>query len=207
VDVAMYDGILAFCERIVPQYSYTGEVPALEGNAHPSLCPFGIFPASDGHVSIACPGDSFWAILCNEMERPELIEDERFLHNYNRVQHMDATLGIISEWSRGFSKHELMEKLGGKIPFGPVQDAQDLFADPHVEARHMLSDLDHPRANRKYKVTNTPIKMTRTQGGVRSRAPLLGEHSESILRQFGFDDGEIRDLVAANVVQQYSQDK
>ena len=161
VDVAMYDGILAFCERIVPQYSYTGEVPTLEGNAHPTLCPFGIFPAKDGHVSIACPGDNFWAILCSEMGRPELIDDEKFLHNYHRVQHMDEVLDIISGWSKHHTKHELAERLGGRIPFGPVQDAKDLFADPHVAARRMLADLDHPGAAHKYKVTDTPITRAR----------------------------------------------
>lgn len=203
VDVAMYDGILALCERIVPQYSYTGEVPGLEGNAHPTLCPFGIFPAKDGFVSIACPGDNFWAILCQEMGRPELIEAEKFLHNYDRVRNMDETLAIISDWSKHLTKEELKHRLGGKIPFGPVQDAKDLFADPHVAARNMLSDVEHPQANRKYKVTNTPIKMTKTQGGIHSRAPLLGEHTESVLKRFGFSDSEIKNLVDGNVVQQY----
>ncbi|MBD3648666.1 MAG: CoA transferase, partial [Pseudomonadales bacterium] len=203
VDVAMYDGILAFCERIVPQYSYTGEVPALEGNAHPTLCPFGIFPAKDGFVSMACPGDNFWAILCEEMGREELIEDEKFLHNYHRVQNMDETLEIIGEWSKQFTKEELKQKLGGKIPFGPVQDAKDLFADPHVNARNMLADVEHPKASRKYKITNTPIKMTKTQGGVHSRAPLLGEHTRDILEQFGYSDEEIEKLLKGNIIQQF----
>ena len=61
VDVAMYDAMLAFCERIIYQYSYTGEVPGPEGNAHPLLCPFGLFPVRDGLVAIACPMDQFWA--------------------------------------------------------------------------------------------------------------------------------------------------
>ena len=69
VDVGMYDAILALCERIVYQHSYDGTVPGPEGNSHPLLCPFGLFPASDGWVSIACPRDHFWKILAENMGR------------------------------------------------------------------------------------------------------------------------------------------
>ncbi len=201
LDVAMYDAVLAFCERIVPQYSYTGEVPGLEGNAHPALCPFGVFPASDGHVSIACPGDNFWALLCQEMAREDLIADERFAHNYNRVQAREETLRIVSEWTRQFTKQELAEKLGSKLPFGPVQNAQELFDDPHVAARDMLALVDHPGTGRQYHVPNTPIKMTRTPGGVHTRAPLLGEHTSAILTGYGLSEDEISDLKAKNIIQ------
>lgn len=201
LDVAMYDAVLAFCERIVPQYSYTGEVPGLEGNAHPTLCPFGIFPAKDGYVSIACPGDQFWATLCREMGREELIEDERFLHNYDRVQHSDETLDIVGSWTRQFTKDELKDRLGGRIPFGPVQNAADLFADPHVAARDMLVAVEHPRAAKQYHITNTPIKMSSTQGGVNQRAPLLGEHTRDILGQFGLDGDEVAALFEEHTVE------
>lgn len=201
VDVAMYDAVMSFCERIIPQYSFTGEVPGLEGNAHPALCPFGIFPARDGHVSIACPGDNFWAILCIEMGRKELIEDERFIHNYNRVQNMQETLSIVGEWTCQRSKKELASLLGGKVPFGPVQNAKDLFEDPHVEARNMLTAVDHPGTAKKYQITDTPIKMTKTQGGIRTRAPLLGEHTEEILKTFGYESEEIQHLRNSHVIQ------
>jgi crotonobetainyl-CoA:carnitine CoA-transferase CaiB-like acyl-CoA transferase len=201
LDVAMYDAILAFCERIVPQYSYTGEVPGLEGNAHPTLCPFGIFPASDGFVAIACPGDKFWAILCREMGCEALIDDERFRTNYDRVQHRDETLPIVEAWTKDFSKADLRERLGGKIPFGPVQDAKELFEDPHVTAREMLVALEHPKADRKYHVTNTPIKMTATQGGALRRAPLLGEQTREVLGRFGFSDDEIERFFKNETVQ------
>ncbi|MDP6316821.1 MAG: CoA transferase [Pseudomonadales bacterium] len=201
IDVAMYDAVLAFCERIVPQYSYTGEIPSLEGNAHPTLCPFGIFPAEDGFVSIACPGDNFWALLCTEMGREELITDEKFHHNYNRVQSMEETLQLVSDWTRLHTKKELAQKLGSKLPFGPVQDAKDLFEDPHVAAREMLVAVDHPGAEKQYHIPNTPIKMTKTKGGVRTRAPLLGEHTDIILKDYGLNEEQIAELRAKNIIQ------
>ncbi len=201
LDVAMYDGILAFCERIVPQYSYTGEVPGLEGNAHPTLCPFGIFPAVDGFVAIACPGDPFWAILCKEMGREELIEEERFLHNYHRSQNNDECVAIINAWTQQYTKAELAEKLGGRIPFGPVQNAAEVFEDPHVSAREMLVAVEHPKADRPYHIPNTPIKMTSTDSGVYRRAPLLGEHTDQVLDRYGFSTDEIRALHEQSIIE------
>ncbi|MBV1906326.1 MAG: CoA transferase [Pseudomonadales bacterium] len=201
LDVAMYDAVLAFCERIVPQYSYTGEIPGLEGNAHPQLCPFGIFPASDGFVAIACPGDNFWVILCTEMNRKDLIADERFSSNYRRVQNMHVIVSIINDWTQQFSKQELSKKLGSRIPFGPVQNAQEIFEDAHVVARNMLVPLEHPGVDEKYFVTNTPIKMTKTPGGVRHRAPLLGEHTDEILKEYGLTQEQIADLRDKNIIQ------
>ncbi len=201
VDVAMYDAILALCERTVPTYSYTGVVQGLEGNAHPSLCPFGIFPAADGCVAIACPGENFWKALCIEMEKPELIDDEKFHRNYHRSQNMDETIKIVSDWTIQYTKKELVSRLGGKLPFGPVQDTQELFNDPHVEKRKMLTLVDHPGSGKQYHVTNTPIKMTKTQGGVYRRAPLLGEHTDQVLTAIGYSMEEIADLVDKNIIQ------
>jgi len=200
LDVAMYDAVLAFCERIVPQYSYTGEIPGLEGNGHPALCPFGVFPAKDGYVSIACPRDHFWALLCGEMDRDELIEDKRFKYNHNRVEFMEETLQVVSDWTRQLTKKELAEKLGSKLPFGPVQNAKDLFEDPHVAARDMLTLVEHPGTNKKYHITNTPIKMTKTPGGVRTGAPLLGEHTDDILKSYGLSEDQITELRNKNIV-------
>ncbi len=206
VDVAMYDAILAMCERTVPHYSYTGQVQGLEGNAHPTLCPFGIFPASDGFVAIACPGENFWTALCKEMDRSDLIDDKKYRRNYNRSQNMDELIAIISNWTDKYSKDELTIKLGGKLPFGPVQDTADLFKDPHVEKRNMFALVDQPGTDRRFHITNTPIKMTKTQGGVRQRAPLLGEHTEAVLKAIGYTESQILALIEDNVVQQHKND-
>ncbi|MCB1645599.1 MAG: CoA transferase [Pseudomonadales bacterium] len=200
VDVAMYDAILAFCERMVPQYSFEGVVPGPVGNAHGALCPFGTFPASDGYVAIACPGDNFWRLLCEEMGRPELIEDERFRRNYHRTQHQEACVALISDWTRQFTRKELASKLGGKIPFGPVQNVKDIFEDPHVAVRHLLAEVEQPGSATPVHIPDTPIKMTRTPGGVRRRAPLLGEDTDSVLRRYGLTDDQIADLRARKIV-------
>ena len=95
LDVAMYDGMVSLCERIVYQQSYTGRSPHPEGNHHPILCPFGTFPARDGQVTIGCPRDSFWVELTGIMERPELAADPRFRTNNDRLAHRAATVALV----------------------------------------------------------------------------------------------------------------
>jgi len=200
VDVAMYDAVLAFCERIVCQHSYVGDVPLPEGNAHPLLCPFGLFPAKDGDVAIACPGDRFWTVLVRAMGREDMIEDERYRSNWVRTQHAEEVIAIVSEWTVQHSKSELSAILGGEIPFGPVNDVSDIFADPHVAARAMLADVEQPGIERQVSVAGTPIKMTQTPGGVRQRAPLLGEHTDDVLLKAGYSKSEVAALRTEGVV-------
>ncbi|MGC8201326.1 CaiB/BaiF CoA transferase family protein [Aliiroseovarius sp. PTFE2010] len=201
VDVGMYDSVLAVCERIVYQHSYFGENPGPEGSSHPLLCPFGLFPTTDGHVAIACPRDHFWAILAEEMGQPDLADDPRFKTNEARVKHREATQEIVGEWTSRQSKKQIMDRLGGRIPLGPVNRAADIFADPHVAARKMLTSVEQPGADgRKVQIVDTPIHVLETPGGIRSRGPLLGEHTDRVLSEIGYDPDEITELHAAGVI-------
>ncbi len=200
IDVAMYDAMLAFCERIVYQYSYTHAVPGPEGNGHQLLCPFGLFPAKDGLVAIACPLDHFWTKLCEAMGRPELGGDDRYRTNTQRVRHAAEVIELLSAWTKEKTKAELTAVLGGLLPFGPVNTASDIFGDPHLAVRNMLAEVEQPGIDRKVTIANTPIRMTATQGGVRARSPLLGEHTDAVLTAAGYSMAEIRALKAAGAV-------
>lgn len=184
VDVAMYDGVLAMCERIVPVYSYTGEVPGPQGNAHPQFCPFGIFPASDGYVSIAAPTNNHWRALCEIIGRDDLGLDDRYKNVVVRIQHRDEVISLLSDWTREHTKKEIVGALGGKVPVGPVNSVEDIVADPHTTARAMLAEVEQPGMDRPVLVPNSPIKLTRTPAGVRRRAPLLGEHTDEVLQEW-----------------------
>lgn len=200
VDVAMYDGIVALCERIVYQYSYTGKSPVPEGNQHPILCPFGTFPARDGQVTIGCPRDSFWVELASIMGRPELAQDPRFLTNNDRLANRGETVRIVEEWTSARTKAEIQAALGSRVPFGPVNTAADIYADPHINARHMLAEVEHPGSASPVTIASTPIRMTATQGGVQTRAPLTGEHTDMVLGAIGYSEQEIAALKASGAV-------
>lgn len=187
VDVSMVDSVLALCERIVQQHSYTGAVPAPEGNHHPFLCPFGLFRAHDGWVALGCPNDGFWRALTKIIGRPAMADDPRYGTNPLRIQHRGDVIHLIEEFTRRHTKKELMTILGGHVPFGPVYNVQDIFADPHFRAREMLVSLEHPGRAEPVEVAGVPVKLTDTPGGVYRRAPLLGEHTGEVLAGLGLD--------------------
>lgn len=192
VDVAMYDAILALCERVVYQHSIAGLVPRPEGNGHPFFSPFGLYPASDGWVTIACPNDGFWATLARIMDRADLVEDERTKLKVARAKHARFVNDLVADWTRSRTKAELARLLGGHVPFGPVQTVKDIFDDPHVRARGMLAEVPHPGADTPTIVAGTPIHLSATPGGVKFRAPYLGEHTREILSEVGYSDADIR---------------
>ncbi|MDX2159635.1 MAG: CoA transferase [Hyphomicrobiaceae bacterium] len=197
VDVAMVDGVLALCERIVFQHSIEGTVPGPEGNSHPLLCPYGLFPAKDGWVAIGCPHDEFWRLLVRTIGMPQLADDPRYRTTPDRLARRTEVEGAVSAWTSVRTKAEIAAVLGTKIPFGPVLRADEIFADEHTRARGMLAEVDLPGVpDHPVTIAGTPIKMTVTPGGVRHRAPLTGEHTARILADFGYSEAEIGTLTS-----------
>jgi len=176
LDVAMYDAMVSLCERMVYQYSYTGEVPRPQGNGHPLLCPFDIFPTADGWVSVAAPHDGHWRILADTIGGPDLAADTRYRTNVDRVRHADEVRALVGDWLSSRTTAEVVEVLGGRVPIGPVNDVATIAADPHVAARGMLVELEQPGSDRPITVAGQPVKFTRTPTEVGRRAPTLGEH-------------------------------
>jgi crotonobetainyl-CoA:carnitine CoA-transferase CaiB-like acyl-CoA transferase len=200
VDVAMVDVVLSISERIVHQYFYQNSVPGPEGNRHPFLSPFGLVPAKDGLVALACHVDEFWAKLCRLIDRPDLIDDERTATLQARKAHDDLVYGAIGEFTSRHTKLELMDILGGQVPFGPVFDVSDIVADPHFKVREMIVPLEQPGSPTKVAVAGVPIRLSETPGGVHRRAPLLGEDTDAVLEKLGLKDAEIARLRETKVV-------
>jgi len=173
LDVAMYDAMVSLCERMVYQYSYTGEVPRPQGNGHPLLCPFDIFPTADGWVSVAAPHDGHWRILADTIGGPDLATDPRYRTNVDRVRHADEVRALVGDWLSPRTTAEVVEVLGGRVPIGPVNDVATIAADPHVAARGMLVELEQPGSDRPITVAGQPLKFTRTPTDVGRRAPTL----------------------------------
>ncbi|MBW0090240.1 CoA transferase [Pseudonocardia sp. KRD-184] len=180
VDVAMYDAILALCERIIYQHTYTGAVPRAEGNRHPLLSPFDVLPALDGWVAIAAPADSRWRTLCDLIDRPDLAADPGLATNLLRVARRAEVFDALAAWTSGRTKEEVLAMLGGRVPVGAVRDAAEIAADPHVAARGMVVQLDHPGVDGTLGVAGQPLKFSRTPAVPDRRAPLLDEHGAEV---------------------------
>ncbi len=198
VDVGMVDSVLSLSERIVHQYSVGDDVPGPQGNTHPLIFPFDRFETADGYVVIAAPADHQWAALCRHMDRPDLVD--AYPEEDDRLQAADELRPIVAEWTREHTKAELFDLLGDEVPCGPVNDVSDIFADPHFAAREMLPSVDHADTGETVQVAGTPIKHGETPGGVRHRAPLLGEHTHEILVEAGFDEATIESMLDTDAV-------
>ncbi|MEU7816898.1 CoA transferase [Pseudonocardia sp. NPDC049154] len=185
VDVAMYDAILALCERIVYQHSYTGAVPGPQGNRHPLLSPFDIVPAADGWIALAAPNDGRWRRLCELIDRRDLRDDPGLATNELRVARRDDVYAALAGWTSVHTKAEVLDLLGGQVPVGAVRDVAEIVADPHVAARDMLVELEHPGTGKRFQVAGQPLKFSRTPARPTRRAPLLDEHGDSMRAEFG----------------------
>lgn len=194
IDVAMVDSVLALCERTVYQYSIQGITPKPEGNAHPFLVPFGLYPAADGFITLAAHGDAFFVALCKALGAEEILADPRYGNVETRVAHRNELIAALSLHTARFTKAELAQRLGGVIPFGLVMNVADIIQDPHFAARDMIACVGQP-GGEPIKVAGVPIKMTGTPGGVFRRAPLLGEDTLRQLRIAGLSDSEIQHLI------------
>jgi crotonobetainyl-CoA:carnitine CoA-transferase CaiB-like acyl-CoA transferase len=194
VDVSMVDAMLAICERSVWQYSVQDQIAGPEGNHHPFLCPFGMFPAADGFVTIAAQQDGFFTILCGAVGADSLLADTRFADQQGRTNNRHKLVEALSGHTRLLTKQELKARLGGRIPFGPVMNMADIDADPHFAVRDMIVEVEQPGAT-PIRIAGVPIKMTETPGGVHRRSPLLGEDTCAQLRRAGLSDDEIQGLI------------
>jgi crotonobetainyl-CoA:carnitine CoA-transferase CaiB-like acyl-CoA transferase len=196
VDVSMVDSILSVCERPVWQHSVEDVVAGPEGNHHPFIAPFGMFPAADGYVTIAAHQPQFFEEMCHRLDAQSLLQDARFADPTGRRDHRLELIRELGEITGKHTKADLMARLGGRIPFGPVMDVADISADPHFSAREMLVEVEQPSAS-PLTVVGVPVKMTGTPGAVRRRSPYLGEQTRAQLLRAGLSADEIQALVDA----------
>lgn len=182
LDVAMYDSVVSLCERAIYQHDFDGTVPGPEGNGHPFLTPFGIYPARDGHVAIGVVDDAFWQKLAAAMGRAELAEDPRYATRAARLERAAEINAEVAGWTGTHSKAELARVLGGLVPFGPVNTVADIFADPHAVARGTIVEVPHPETGKKnWRVAASPLRFARHPAPPPGPPARLGEHNAASL--------------------------
>ncbi len=176
VEVAMYDAIVSMCERAIYQYDFNGVIPKPEGNGHPLLAPFGVYKAKDGFVAIGIVENSYWEVFKKIMNIADLNNDLKYGTIALRAENRNELNKQINIWTAGFRKKELSKLLGGKIPFGPVNNVKEIFEDEHISNRNMILEIEQPFDKKKHwKVAGNPIKF-KGYDSLSSTPPILGEH-------------------------------
>jgi len=200
LDVAMVDAVLGVSERIVHQYSFGHEVPGPEGNHHPFLLPFGVYPAADGFVALACPSDAFFRGLVEALGAPDVLDEPRFATPKDRAANRAGVIALLSALTASLTKAELHQRLGGVVPFGPVLTIAEIAEDPHFAARGMLAPIEIDGLPGPLRVAGQPIKFAGTPAGVRGRAPNLGQDTAAVLREHGASADDIARWRAAGAI-------
>jgi len=188
VDVGMLDCQLAILENAIARYETSGDVPKPLGNRHPSITPFASFTAKDGHIIVGAGNDRLWEKLCNILGCPELIADPRFNNNGNRTTNVNELMPILNNIFINKTINEWLEVLEkAELPCAPINTIDKIVNDPHIKARDMIVEVEHPVAGH-LKMAGVPVKMSATPGKVEFHAPLLGQHTAEILNEFfGWD--------------------
>jgi len=203
IDVSMLDTIFSILDSAVVEYTYKGNISKPNGNADLSISPFDSFKAKDGMYILACGSDKFFRKFCEVMGQPELADDERFATNSARVGNHNSLLKpIIEEWSSKKTLDELEEAIAGAgIPFGRIQNVKDLCEMDVIRQRNMLWDIDDPFLGEKITVPGTPIKMHGCYDAPQRPAPMIGQHSNELLRDLlGMDGEELNELKAEGII-------
>jgi CoA:oxalate CoA-transferase len=186
VDVGMLDCQVAILENAIARYTAMGEVPGPIGARHPSITPFAALRTQDGEVIVAAGNDKLFARLCDVVGQPALAENPLFLTNALRTEHVHA---LHDELERALASRTsaewLVEFEAAGIPCGPLNDVAAVVADPHVQARHMIVDIDDPRVQ-PLRAAGNPVKLSGVPDlEVRPPAPDLDEHRAALLRELG----------------------
>jgi crotonobetainyl-CoA:carnitine CoA-transferase CaiB-like acyl-CoA transferase len=183
VDVSLLDSALSMCVYEAANVFATGQKPERLGQGHRGSAPYQIFPTKDGWLALGASQQKFWEQTCEIIGADNLVSDPRFLEKKDRVARQQELAAILAPYFQKENTKHWFEKLDALgIPCGPVMDHLETLSDPHIVAREMIAKVHHPKAG-SGRTLGTPIKLSKTPGGVRRAAPTLGEHNDEVRAQ------------------------
>jgi crotonobetainyl-CoA:carnitine CoA-transferase CaiB-like acyl-CoA transferase len=196
IDMALLDCQVAMLANQNLNYLTTGVAPRRAGNAHQNLVPYQVFAATDGHLIVAVGNDSQFRAYTQVIGRPDLAADERFKTNPGRVINREVLVPMLVEAMKGQARdYWLAELEKAGVPAGPINTIDQVYQNPQVQSRGMHMSLPHGSAGHA-PVGASPLRLSGSPVNYRHAAPLLGEHTEQVLRdRLGRSDEEIRQLI------------
>lgn len=197
VDASLYDSALALSIWETSELWATGRAPERLGSAHRVNAPYQALRTRDGYLTVGANNDRLWERLCSVLERRDLLDDERFASNSDRVRERKA---LAEELERTLVERDtddwIDRILEAGVPAGPIHDYRQSCEDPHTIAREMVVEVDHP-VEGKIPALGIPVKLSGTPGRIARAAPGLGEHTDEVLEAIGYSPKDIAAMRAA----------
>jgi crotonobetainyl-CoA:carnitine CoA-transferase CaiB-like acyl-CoA transferase len=206
VEVSLLESLLALLHPHASSYLNAGLVGKPHGNSHPMIAPYDLIACADRSVFLPGGNDGQVRRLAAVIGRPDLVEDPRFRTNLDRVAHRQELLAILRAEFSKWPAMELCRRLwDAAVPVGPVNSVDEVFADPQVLARDMLQAIPHPGlASGSVRLAGFPVKLSETPPSARRHPPRLGEHTNEILGELGYNPSEVENLVQTGVATRLS---
>lgn len=184
IEIAMLDSLIAMLGYLAQIYFVTGKAPKPVGTKHPSIVPYGAYPTSDGHVIVACLTEQFWCNFAKALGKGELTTDTRFSQYSARLENRLELEAIINTEMREHDTQYWLDRLKEfDVPCAPILNIAQALTQPHVAARGLIGETEHPEAG-KLKYVETPIRFSGGETKTSAPPPLLGEHNHLIARHF-----------------------
>jgi crotonobetainyl-CoA:carnitine CoA-transferase CaiB-like acyl-CoA transferase len=176
-----------------------GEVPKQAGNNHPTSAPTGVYRTSDGYINIATTGSKMWQRMCEALDAPELMKRPEYASAAERLRHRDELNADIEAATAKHTSKKLVEKLNeAGVPTGPIYAINEVFADPQVQ--HLKIAQTVKAKDRSVTLVGQPVTLSRTPSKLVTPPPRLGEHTNPVLKEFGFSAKQIAELRRAGAI-------
>ena len=195
IDVALLDVAIYAMSPYVTRFNQTGELPERCGSGMPTAAPHKNFKTKDGLVYIGAGPDQAWQKVCKALGLDDMAKNPDYAMRAQRANHRDEINRVVEEIALKYTSRELEEKLlAAGVACGRLRNVGDIIQEPHVRMRGILESVDHPTMG-EITTVKTPVFLSGQPASTRLLAPLLGEHTSEILKELGYDDGEIRELM------------
>jgi crotonobetainyl-CoA:carnitine CoA-transferase CaiB-like acyl-CoA transferase len=201
VEISMQDAMAALLTYQAGIYFGTGARPGRRGNKHPSIVPYEVFRAADAYLTLGVANNSLWERCCAALEHPELMKDPRYATETARVQNRDVLVPRLNEILGTRTADDWMKRFEAVgVPAGRIRTVAEVCESPHLMARGMIVTLPHPKAGA-LRVLGVPVRLHATPGRAATAPPLLGQHTERVLRGvLGLKRSDVARLRAAGIV-------
>jgi formyl-CoA transferase len=201
IDMALLDVQVAMLANMASNYHASGKAPTRWGNAHANIVPYQTFACADGHIIVATGNDGQYQKFVEAGGCAELANDARFATNPLRVQNRAVLVPLLEQMVKRRTRDEWIAQLEAVgVPCGPINDIGEVFDNPQVIARGIAMDMPHPSAG-KVTLVRSPMKLSATPAASGRPPPLLGQHTDEVLRDvLGRSDDEIAALRARGAI-------